>query len=302
MEKSLQRSVLLVTLSLFFFSIPVSLSVPFVLFHGIAGECSNDEVSNLTKFLNNYSSSPGSCVEIGNGLVDSLYMPLTQQASIACEKIKQMPELSEGYNIVGLSQGNFVARGLIEFCDNAPLVFNYVSLGGPHAGLSDLSKFNCSVCELLDIYLSDVYNDFVQDHAAPSGCFKIPTDIKNYLEHSKYLPKLNNERPGEKNSTYKDRFTSLHNLVLIMFEKDNVLTPKESCWFGYYPDGAYTPILPPQKTKLYTEDWIGLKTLDDAGKVKFVSVPGGHMEITKEELIKYVVPYLQNESTSSSEI
>ncbi|XP_010440003.1 PREDICTED: palmitoyl-protein thioesterase 1-like isoform X2 [Camelina sativa] len=282
MEKSLQRFVLLVTLSLFcFISIPFSLSVPFVLFHGIVSGCSNDKMSNLTKLLNSYSSSPGSCVEIGNGLADSLYMPLTQQASIACEKIKQMPELSEGYNIVGVSQGNLVARGLIEFCDNAPPVFNYVSLGGPHAGLSDLPK--CT------------------DHAAPSGYFKLPTKITEYLEHSKYLPKLNNERPGEKNSTYKDRFTSLHNLVLIMFEKDDVLTPKESSWFGYYPDGTYTPILPPQKTKLYTEDWIGLKTLDDAGKVNFVSVPGGHIEITEEELVKYVVPYLKNESTFSSE-
>ncbi|KMT11780.1 hypothetical protein BVRB_5g104830 [Beta vulgaris subsp. vulgaris] len=28
------------------------------------------------------------------------------------------------------------------------------------------------------------------------------------------------------------------------------------------------------QTKLYTEDWIGLKTLDVAGTVKFVSVAG----------------------------
>ncbi|AEE83895.1 alpha/beta-Hydrolases superfamily protein [Arabidopsis thaliana] len=304
MEKSFQRSALLVTLSLFFFSIPVSLSVPFVLFHGFGGECSNDKVSNLTQFLINHSGYPGTCVEIGDGVKDSLFMPLRQQASIACEKIKQMPELSEGYNIVAESQGNLVARGLIEFCDNAPPVINYVSLGGPHAGVAAIPEgCDSAFCILMKAFFAVIYSDFAQDHTAPSGYVKKPMEIKNYLEHSKYLPKLNNERPGEKNSTFKDRFTSLQNLVLIMFQNDTILVPRETSWFGYYPDGASssTPVLPPQKTKLYTEDWIGLKTLDDAGKVRFISVPGGHIEITEEDLVKYVVPYLQNESLFSSE-
>jgi palmitoyl-protein thioesterase len=152
MEKSFQRSALLVTLSLFFFSIPVSLSVPFVLFHGFGGECSNDKVSNLTQFLINHSGYPGTCVEIGDGVKDSLFMPLRQQASIACEKIKQMPELSEGYNIVAESQGNLVARGLIEFCDNAPPVINYVSLGGPHAGVAAIPE-GCDVSSLPFLFI-----------------------------------------------------------------------------------------------------------------------------------------------------
>lgn len=46
------------------------------------------------------------------------------------------------------------------------------------------------------------------------------------------------------------------------------------------------------QTKLYTEDWIGLKALDDGGKVKYISVPGDHLQIGKDGLSEYVAPYL----------
>ncbi|XP_028062015.1 palmitoyl-protein thioesterase 1-like [Camellia sinensis] len=57
------------------------------------------------------------------------------------------------------------------------------------------------------------------------------------------------------------------------FENNTVLVPKETSWFGFCPDGALRPVLPPQQTKLYIEDWIGLKNLERAGKVKYISVP-----------------------------
>ncbi|CAE6073498.1 unnamed protein product [Arabidopsis arenosa] len=238
----------------------IVVSVPFIMLHGISAECSDHTNSNFPRLLSNLSGSRGFCVEIGNGKSDSWLMPLTKQVEIVCDK------------------GNLVARGLIEFCDDGPPVYNYVSLAGPHAGESSVP--------------------FCGDHLAPSGYIKIPTDIPEYMKSSKYLPKLNNEIPNERNSTYKERFTRLKNLVLIMFQNDTVIVPKESSWFGFYQDGNYTsqpPLLSAQQTKLYTEDWIGLKTLDVAGKVKFVSLPGGHLQIATTDVIKYVVPYLQNQ-------
>lgn len=102
---------------------------------------------------------------------------------------------------------------------------------------------------------------------------KSPQDIAAYEKGCRFLPRLNNEIASERNTTYKERFSSLENLVLIMviiflrasyfiakyiinffllkltlfteqFEHDTVLIPKETSWFGYYPDGAFTPILP----------------------------------------------------------
>ncbi|CAG7873060.1 unnamed protein product [Brassica rapa] len=264
--------------------VQVSVSVPFIVLHGIAAACSEGKEANFTQLLSNFSGSPGFCLEVGNGELDSWFMPLAKQAEIACEKVKQMKELRQGYNIVGRSQGNLVARGLIEFCDGGPPVYNYVSLAGPHAGISSVPMCGSGLwCEIADeLIKSDIYSDFIQDHLAPSGYLKIPTEMKKYLESSKYLPKLNNEIPNQRNSTYKERFASLHNLVLIMFEDDKVIVPKDSSWFGFYPDGDFGPLLTVRETKLFKEDWIGLKPLVDTGKVEFVH------ERVRECILRYM--------------
>ncbi|KAG5565404.1 hypothetical protein RHGRI_001336 [Rhododendron griersonianum] len=236
--------------------------------------------------------------------------------------------------------GNMVGRGVVEFCDGAPQVKNFISLAGPHAGIASLPFCGSGVLCILVDYLVKlaVYGSYVQKHLAPANYLKIPTvsellylslgdlntligvksysktnivigsnsdvnyffsqDIDGYIEGCKFLPDLNNEHVNHTNSTYKEQFVSLENLVLIMFEQDKVLVPKETSLFGYYPDGSWSTVLPAQETKLYTEDWIGLKTLDEAGKVKFINVSGGHLDISTSDMLKYIVPYLEDDESS----
>ncbi|KAF5935575.1 hypothetical protein HYC85_026704 [Camellia sinensis] len=320
--------------------LPISSSVPFILIHGIGDQCSNRGVKRLTQQLSNWSNSEGYCIEIGNGSWDSWFMALEEQVEIVCDKVKKMKELKQGFNVVGLSQvinddedrisstfysalGNLIGRGLLEFCEGAPPVKNFISLAWTSCWYCFRSSLwrKCSYnlflvisscakhlnplgyesgifCILADkLIKSEVYSDLIQEHLAPSGYLKLPNNIPAYLEGCRFLPKLNNELPDKRNSTYKERFSGLQNLVLIMFQHDTVLIPKETSWFGYYPDGAFDPVLPPQQTQLYIEDWIGLKTLDDAGKVQYISVPGKHLGISKSDAQKYIVPYLEDEAS-----
>ncbi|KAL8238502.1 hypothetical protein R6Q59_015069 [Mikania micrantha] len=277
-------------------------SIPFVVFHGVADSCTKKGVTHFTDLLSEWSNTQGYCIEIGNGVWDSWFMPFEDQIDIACEKVKSMSELSQGYNIVGLSQGNLVGRGVLEFCDGAPPVKNFISVAGPHAGEASIPFCGTGLmCVLVDSLIKlAIYSDALQAHLAPANYIKIPTDLDGYREGCKFLPKLNNE--FEKNATYKERFSSLQNLVLIMFDKESVLVPKETSWFGYFPDGAWDPVLPAQETRLYIEDWIGLRTLDETGRVKFVNVTGGHLDMADDDMKEYIVPYLIDENTLENRV
>lgn len=58
--------------------------------------------------------------------------------------------------------------------------------------------------------------------------------MAEYLAAGSFLADINNEvnDPAARNGTYKENLTSLDNLVLILFNQDRTVVPKESSWFG----------------------------------------------------------------------
>jgi palmitoyl-protein thioesterase len=95
-----------------------------------------------------------------------------------------------------------------------------------------------------------------------------------------------------KNTTYAAHLAQLDALVLVLFTEDRTVVPKESAWFGSYavPDGGEEgeggggkkTIVSMREQPLYVEDWIGLRTLDESGRVVLVSCDAEHMRLSAE--------------------
>lgn len=63
--------------------------------------------------------------------------------------------------------------------------------------------------------------------------------------------------------------------MLVMFKDDTVVYPRESEWFWeLQEDGS---VLEMEETDLYKKDLIGLRRLNEAGKVKFETFKGNHL-------------------------
>ena len=102
---------------------------------------------------------------------------------------------------------------------------------------------------------------------------------------------INNDR-DEKNPKYKTNLLKLEKLVLIKFAQDSVVVPRESEWFGFYVIGQTAQMLDYNQTQLYVQDWIGLKTLDETGRLDFHSSPGDHLQFTDEFFQMIIQRYL----------
>eukprot|EP00898_Chlorokybus_atmophyticus_P003332 jgi/Chlat1/39/ChrspC234687S00920 len=268
--------------------------LPFVVMHGLGDQCNIPASAHFVKQLAEHTGATGMCIEVGSGALDSWFMPIDKQVEIMCEKVKASPVLKDGFNILGFSQGNLIARGIIQWCEDAPKVHNFISLGGPHAGTASVPFCGSPlVCALIDRLIKlELYSAYVQDHLGPAGYVKDPLAIAAYQKGCRFLPYLNNEFSHDKS---RGSIASLNLLVLVKFNEDTVLDPPETAWFGFYEEGTRTRTLAPNETELYREDWVGLQQLDKAGRVAYISSPGQHLHITTLLYDSVIVPALSLE-------
>ena len=88
---------------------------------------------------------------------------------------------------------------------------------------------------------------------------------------------------------YKENLLKLQKLVLVKFNEDSVVDPRGTEWFDYYEPGQGQRMLPYNETDLYKEDWIGLKTLNEDGRVDFLSVEGDHLRFDDKFFIDVII-------------
>ena len=270
---------------IFSFSFSIVTSIyPIAVFHGIVDSC---EMTNTSMLVNDLKRDLGvhvECIEVGNGYMDSVFMPFIKQAELACESIKSNPNFKGKFSVLGISQGTLIGRYIVTKCQMQGQVTRYMSLDGPQMGIGSIPKLTCGViCDFLNnITASMVYN--LMDKFGPSGYYKYRYDQKTYKEKNVFLKMLNNEN-DEKDMEIYNRFTSLEKAKFIKGKYDTVITPRDSSWFEFY-DEEGRDIVPLNQSDFYKNDNIGLRKLIEENKVSFV-------EFNEEHVLYNIVEYYE---------
>ncbi|CEP12522.1 hypothetical protein [Parasitella parasitica] len=111
------------------------------------------------------------------------------------------------------------------------------------------------------IVKSGVYSDYVQNRIIQAQYYRDPKNEQGYLEKNRFLPDLNNE--NNENLTFKKNLKSLDKFIMIRFSEDVMIKPGYTAWF--WLNDEEHQLIPLQNQTLYTEDWLGLKYLNEHG-------------------------------------
>jgi len=222
--------------------------------------------------------------------LNGFFLPVEKQIAMVCKKISEDEKLQNGFNGMGFSQGGQFMRAIAEVCPQG--MKKLISFGGQHQGIYGLPSCpgeNHVICDYIRRMLNyGAYEHWIQSRLVQAQYWHDPLDEDTYEKYSLFLSGINNAKKV-KNETYKDNFTKLQKLVLVKFDQDSVVDPRGTEWFGYYKPGQGKVMIPYNETNLYTEDWIGLRKLDNEGKVDFLSVEGDHLRFTDEFFIHNII-------------
>ena len=259
---------------------------PIAVLHGFGASCGGHYdrtfVSNLSQRL--YPTYI-KCIESGAGF-DSVTTSILAQSKQACDIINSDSNFHGNFSIVTLSQGAVIARYIITHCPLKGTVRKLVTIGGPLMGVSMVPKcLHGSICFALKKFAGlFCRTKWVQNNVGPAGYY---FDNTQRGASTEFLDLINNK---ERDTVIKERMLQLEKMVLIKYHNDTMIYPKETAWFEMLDENE--KVIKYNETKLYKEDLIGLKELNEKGKVEFIAWYGEHMEYTMEDLDNYVIPPL----------
>eukprot|EP00112_Aurelia_sp_Birch-Aquarium-sp1_P001002 Seg1097.2 transcript_id=Seg1097.2/GoldUCD/mRNA.D3Y31 product="Palmitoyl-protein thioesterase 1" protein_id=Seg1097.2/GoldUCD/D3Y31 len=274
---------------------------PIVLWHGMGDSCCNPlSMGSIKRVLEKQvgngvyvkSLMVGSSVmqDIENGFL----LNCNTQVEMVCKMIATDPKLKNGYNALGFSQGGQFLRAVAQRCPSPPMI-NLITFGGQHQGVFGFPHCpgeNSTICDYVRRLLDyGAYESWIQNHIVQAEYWHDPTKEEEYKEKSVFLAEINQEK-GFKQS-YKTNLMKLKNFVMVKFLRDTMVDPRESEWFGYYVPGQGKKTQTLQESKLYTEDLLGLKEMDKAGKLHFLGADGDHLRFTDKFLEEKIVPFLK---------
>ncbi|WFD32311.1 palmitoyl-protein hydrolase [Malassezia sp. CBS 17886] len=271
--------------------------LPVVIWHGLGDSAQSPWLRNLKGQLEHmYPGIYVHLVEVQEGaLVDqraTVFGNVNAQIDAVRDQLLSVPELRRGFDAVGFSQGGQFLRGFTERY-NTPPVRNLVTFGSQHMGITDLplcAKWDV-VCRSVHSLLSGgVYTDYAQENVVVAQYFRDVRTVdtfERYKKKSHFLHDINNEA-HEKNEEYKRNMRRLNKFVMVQFDNDKTVVPAASSWFSTFSDpdprddSAPNATVPLRQSRLYTEDWLGLRAIDRRGGLVFQQCHGTHMSLDAE--------------------
>lgn len=264
-------------------------TAPVAVFHGLGDACINSGMNEFTKFIGKELGVVSHCFETGKGFSESM----NHQVEKACDEIKKHKDFQGDFSVIGLSQGGLIARYIVEECNTAGKVKNLVSVGGPQMGVAKFPHCDKKSidCDLMNSVTDDVvYSKLTQSSVGPAGYFRKYNNEEAYQKGSSFLAPLNNES-GSINPEFKSKFSLLERVQLIMFSEDTMIIPKETAWFGFWDKDKN--IQSYRSTNLYKNELIGLKKLDQSGRLNFDSIEGDHLQFKNQDILDKMIPFLR---------
>lgn len=293
------RCILIVSLFLFRLTIgfpidqyPIAETArPVVIWHGLGDNWNSSGIHRVEEiFASYYPGIRVHSISLNDDPLKDQQRSMFGDANVdieqVCDTLTNMDYLSNGFDAIGFSQGGVLMRALIERCASVKVI-NFISFGSPHMGVSELPLCDDKdwLCKRRNALLKkQIWYDSVQKRVIPAQYFRDPRQYDKYLEHSNLLADINNERE-DINSTYTERFSEINKLVLVSFLQDTTVVPKQSSMFGdmdYFGNEINW-----RDTRLYRDDLIGLRKLDQAGKVTMLEIDDEHMRIP-EDMIHHI--------------
>ena len=107
------------------------------------------------------------------------------QVAAVCDHIASIPQLSQGYNAVGFSQGSQFLRAVLERCqhnDGMPKMHKLITLGGQHQGIMNgpacsgpsFNQTPSTACKAVQRILGfGAYLPWIRSHIIQAQYFKV---------------------------------------------------------------------------------------------------------------------------------
>lgn len=289
----------LLTLGILLFIPCTATYTPVVLWHGMGDSCCNPlSMGSVKKMLE--KALDGTYVvslmigdSIASDTTNGFFMDVNEQIDFVCNTIKKDARLKDGYNAIGFSQGGQFLRGLAQKCPQPPMK-HLISVGGQHQGVYGFPHCPGSwfICKEVDKLLNmGAYTDYVQSHLVQAQYWHDPLNEDKYKKHSRFMAVANQEVTV--NPEYKKNLMKVANITFVMFNKDTMVVPKESEWFGFYKPGQDKELMTLQESDIWKQDKLGLKEMDSQGRLSFLKIEADHLRVPETFWADEIIPRLK---------